>query len=304
MKTILLTGGTGLTGNHLTHLLVSQGFDVRVLSRNHVPSTGSIRFFKWDVEKHMLPEEPLRDADAIIHLAGESISKRWTKHRRERIWESRIRSTDLLFDKVAEYDARPKVLLAASGSGYYGATTGDKIFVENDPSGDDFLARVCTDWEDRINRFRTRSIRTVIFRTGVVLSAQGGMLQKVLPMAKLGLMGKIGSGRQYMPWIHIDDLCRLYQFALVESHVNGIYNAVAPEHISQADFAKTLSSVIGQSILAPPTPAFFLQFLLGEMSALLLEGSRVSSDKIIEAGFRFQYPVLEAALSQLLHKIK
>lgn len=298
--TVLITGGTGLVGSTLLDLLHGAGYRLRILSRSG-RSTANARSFRWDINKGIIEEGALEGVDHIIHLAGENIgSGRWTKARRKKIIDSRVLSARLLFDSVEKRNPDLKSFTSASATGYYGALTTDKVFSEDDPPAGDFLARVCVKWEETAGLFRSGGYRTSVVRTGVVLSKKGGMLKRVLPLVNMRFLPLFGNGKHYLPWIHIDDLCGIYLKILADTGMDGVFNAVAPEHITYADFIRTLSSAKNKKILMPPTPEFMWKVLFGKQSSMLLEGSRVSAEKIIEAGYSFSYPTMGKALSDLV----
>ncbi|MDT8400556.1 MAG: TIGR01777 family oxidoreductase [Bacteroidales bacterium] len=299
-STVLITGGNGLVGSTLLPMLHNAGYSLRILTRGE-SRPGLARPFKWDIQKGSIEEGALEGLDHIIHLAGENIgSGRWTKSRRKKIIDSRILSARLLFDAVEKRNPELKSFTSASATGYYGALTTEKIFNENDPPGDDFAARVCIEWEEAAGLFRSGGYRTSIVRTGIVLSKNGGMLARVLPAINMRFLPLFGNGMQALPWIHIEDLCGIYLKILSDSNIDGIYNAVAPEHSNYRDFIRTLSSVKKQKLLMPPTPVFPWKLLFGEKASMLLEGSRVSPEKIIAAGYCFRHPFLKDALARLI----
>lgn len=285
METVLISGGTGLVGSHLSKKLRTKGYEVAILSRSDPNSAQAIE-----------------TADYIIHLAGANIgAKRWTARRKQQILDSRVKTTELMFEQVAASEKpKLKAFISASATGYYGAVTMDKIFTENDPAAPDFLGETCRLWETAADRFRSLGARTVRIRTGVVLTGRGGALAKMSMPVKLGIGSAIGSGRQYLPWIHIDDLCGIYIKAVEDAGMEGAYNAVAPDHRTNLDFTQTLARVLKKPFWFPSVPAFAMKLLFGQMSDILLEGSRVSSGKISRAGYQFLFPELEAALKDLL----
>ena len=289
MHKILITGGSGLVGRRLTKLLKKNNYNVVVLSRNPKKENE----FKWDVSKSYIDKKALENIDFIIHLAGAGIAeKRWTRNRKKIIIDSRVQSADLLFKEVDKQNL--KGFISASGIGYYGAQTSSKIFTENDDSGNDFLSDVCFKWEKAATQFKNKNTFVTILRTGVVLSKNGGALEKM----KTPIISAIGSGKQYLPWIHLDDLCKIYLYA-IEKEINGIYNAVSVEHITNKDFSKKLAKVIKRPFLNFNVPAFVLKIALGELSKILLEGSRISSKKIEKSGFSFRFKNLDKALLDL-----
>ena len=296
----MITGGTGLVGSALLALLHGAGYRLRVLSRSG-RSVANARSFRWDINKGSIEEGAIEGVDHIIHLAGENIgSGRWTKARRKKIIDSRVLSAQLLFDSVEKRNPDLKSFTSASATGYYGALTTDKVFSEDDSPGGDFLARVCLEWEKAAGLFRSGGYRTSIVRTGIVLSKKGGMLRRVLPLVNMRFLPLFGNGKHYLPWIHIDDLCSVYLKILSEKDMDGVFNAVAPEHVSYRDFISSLSSAKNKKILMPPTPEFMWKVLFGKQSSMLLEGSRVSAEKIIDAGYSFSYPTMGKALSELV----
>ncbi|MGM0665990.1 MAG: TIGR01777 family oxidoreductase [Bacteroidota bacterium] len=297
--TVLITGGTGLVGSSLLPLLHNAGYKLRILTRgSRAPAIA--RPFKWDVGKGSIEEGAVEGVDHIIHLAGANLgSGYWTKARKKKIIDSRVLSARLLFDAVEKRNPELKSFTSASATGYYGAITTEKIFSENDPPAGDFLARVCVEWEEAAGLFRSGGYRTSIVRTGIVLSKKGGMLKRVLPAINMRFLPLFGNGKHYLPWIHIDDLCGIYLKILSDTGMDGAFNAAAPEHVTYRGFIRTLASVKNKLILMPPTPDFMWKVLFGEKASMLLEGSRVSPEKIIAAGYSFRHPSLKDALTRL-----
>ena len=299
MDTVLISGGTGLIGRNLAARLKEKGYNAAFLSRNFKPTAG-FPAYHWDPDKSEIDSAAISDADYIIHLAGANIGeKRWTKERRKLILESRIRSGDLLLRSLSGNSNKLKAFISASAVGYYGAVTSDKIFCEEDPPCDDFLGETCRKWEQSADRFEQIGIRTVKIRTGVVLSRHGGALAKMAVPVRMGFGSALGNGKQYIPWIHIEDLCNIYIKALEDSKIEGAYNAVAPDHRTNKDFTRSLAFSMRKPFWFPHIPAIVLKAIFGEMSAVLLKGSRVSSGKIMSAGFSFKFPDLENALNDL-----
>ncbi|MFD1293682.1 TIGR01777 family oxidoreductase [Lutibacter holmesii] len=297
METVLITGGNGLIGKHLNHLLQSKGYKVTILSRSNSDRPNT---YFWDIEKGFIEQEAIEQADFIIHLAGAGIAdKRWTKKRKKELIDSRVHSTQLLYKKVAQFNPNLKGFIAASGIGYYGATTSDKIYIENDTAGTDFLATICKLWEKESLMFNTINIRTVIFRTGIVLSKDGGAYTKISKPIKMGVGAALGNGKQYMPWIHIIDVCNMYLNAIENPNLHDIYNAVAPEHITNKEFTKLTANSLHKKIRLPNIPSFVLKTLLGKLAVILLTGSRISSEKIITTKFKYKYPSLKIALKHI-----
>ena len=296
MASILVTGGTGLIGSNLCNLLKSKGHNVSILSRSKTKKTN---VFHWDIEKKHIDDEAILNADYIIHLAGAGIAdKRWTKSRKKQLIASRVDSTNLLFEKVKELNPNLKGFISASGIGFYGAITSKKIFQENDAPNNDFLSKICILWEKEVYKFNSLNIRTVVLRTGVVFSKEGGALEKIIKPIKLGAGASIGNGKQYMPWIAMEDLCNMYVSAIENIEIKGIYNAVAPEHITNEELTKSIAKTFKKPLWLPNIPSFFLKIILGELAVILLEGSRVSSEKIKKTGFNFLFPTIEKYFSK------
>ena len=300
MKNVLLTGGTGLIGSHLSELLFKENYSVSILSRSQ-ESNDQIKFYKWNVEKGEIDSNAIKSCDYIVHLAGENISEsRWTQKRKKQLLESRTRSTQLLLDAVKKYNPNLKAFISASAVGYYGAISSEHIFTENDGSHHDFLGSITRKWEESVGEFSELNIRTVIYRTGVVLTKNSGALDKVMRPIKLNVGAVLGSGKQYIPWIHIDDLCSAYLKAIEDIQLKGSYNLVAPEHTNNKELTKQIASQLNKPLWLPNIPSFILRLLFGEMADLFLKGSRVSANKIMETGFTFKYPKLKDALKNLL----
>lgn len=297
METILISGGTGLIGKHLSVLLRNKGYKVTVLSRSNSDAPNS---YFWNIEAGFIEEKAIVEADFIIHLAGAGIAdSRWTKKRKKELVNSRVNSTKLLYKYVEKFNPNLKGFIAASGVGYYGALTSEKIFTENDSAGSDFLATICKLWEKESLKFDTINIRTVILRTGIVFSNKGGAYEKMSKPIKLGVGAALGSGKQFMPWIHITDLCNMYISAIENTQLHGIYNAVSPEHITNKEVSNNIAARLNTKIRLPNIPSFVLKTILGNMAVILLEGSRVSSKKISKTGFKFEFKTLKETLADI-----
>lgn len=294
MASILVTGGTGFIGRELCNLLREKGYAVLILSRT---KTDDPNTFYWNLAERYIDPEVIIKADYIIHLAGEGIAdKRWTPQRKKNLINSRVETANLLFEKVKELRPSLKGFISASGIGYYGATTSEKIYNENDAAGRDFVSAICKVWEKASLQFDAINIRTVIFRTGVVFAKEGGALEKLSQPIKFGVGAPIGSGEQNIPWIHLEDLCNMYLEAIENPEIKGIYNAVAPEHITNKSLTKIIAKKLKRPLWLPNIPAFVMKLLLGKMAVIILEGSRVSCEKIMATGFKFKYPNINEAL--------
>lgn len=296
VKRILITGGSGLIGQALTPLLIDRGHEVVHLSRsekaNGVPS------FVWDANKGFVDERALGGVDTIVHLAGAGIAdKRWTAKRKAELIFSRTASAQLLFRALQNKKHIVRTFISASGIGYYGQ--GEQTFTENDGPGKDFLAGVCSRWEEAADRFGSLGLRVVKIRTGVVLSARGGALPKLSQPVKLFVGAPLGAGKQILPWIHMDDLCAIYLKAVEEETISGSYNAVAPHPTTNAEMTSAIAEVLKKPLILPPIPAFVLKALLGELADTVLYGSAVSPGKILRAGFKFKFDRLKDALQDI-----
>jgi uncharacterized protein (TIGR01777 family) len=295
MKKVLITGGTGLIGKRLSFLLASRGYEVRILSRND-SSNSVYKTFVWNVTEQYINDSAFEGLNHIIHLAGAGIAdKRWSEKRKKEIIASRVASTNLLYNTVKRLKTPLSSFISASATGYYGSVTTETIFEEIDKPAKDFLGKVCSLWENSIFQFNEIKIRTVALRTGIVLSKDGGALKKM----KTPVITALGNGKQYMPWIHIDDLCELYIKAIEDEQFKGAFNAVSPEHISNLSFSKKISKIFNYPFLALGAPSLILQIVFGEMSTIILNGSRISANKIKQAGFKFKFENLEKALKNL-----
>ena len=295
MEKVLITGGSGLIGRRLSFLLKSRGYEVRILSRSNNPKN-NYKTFVWNVSEQYINDSAFEGLNHIIHLAGAGIAdKRWSEKRKKEIIASRVASTNLLYNSVKRLKTPLNSFISASATGYYGAVTSETIFEEKDKPAKDFLGKVCSLWEDSIFQFNEIKIRTVALRTGIVLSKDGGALKKM----KTPVITSLGNGKQYMPWIHIDDLCELYIKAIEDEQFKGAFNAVSSEHISNLSFSKKISKIFNYPFLALGAPSLILQIVFGEMSTIILNGSRISANKIKQAGFKFKFENLEKALKNL-----
>lgn len=296
---VLIAGGSGLIGTRLKALLERKNCQVALLSRKSHPG---IKTFHWDPEKKILDPESLRWANTVVNLAGENIAGgRWTIRRKRKIRNSRIFASELLAESLRSQNHRVDTVIQASAIGIYG-DTGNKILHEDYPPGNDFLANTCVRWEHAAHKFIDCGIRTVILRIGLVLSDEGGVLSKLITPMRLGIAPVPGNGTQYMSWIHIDDLCRLIAHAVQNKSYQGVYNAVAPGPVSNYNFMKLLSHVRGGGHFLLHIPKSLIRLLIGEKSALITEGQRVSAEKAENAGFTFHYPSLGLALKDLAAK--
>ena len=300
---ILITGGTGLIGSALSRSLVEDGYEVTILTRSperqQAQAQGGLVFEEWDGETVADWGQQVSKVDAIVNLAGAGIAEgRWTSARKQRIRESRIRTGQALVSAIEGSGTVPKVLIQSSAVGYYGPGD-DQALSEDASPGSDFLAGVCVDWEASTAPVESLGVRRVVIRTGVVLSAQGGALPRMTLPFRLFAGGPLGSGRQYFPWIHIDDEVAAIRFLLEDEQASGPFNLAAPNPPANKEFVRHLGQVMGRPSLMP-TPSIALRTLFGEMSTVLLDGQRAVPSRLQEAGYQFIFPDPVAALRDLL----
>lgn len=301
-KRVLITGGTGLIGSRLTELLLEKKYEVRYLSRSP-GKVKDVEAFEWNVKKQSIDPNAIDGVMGIINLAGAGVAeKRWNQERKKVIMASRTRSTALLKDTLRSNPNEVKVVVSASGVNYYGYDTGGVFKKEGSRFGDDFLATVTKAWEAEADTISDLNIRVAKMRIGMVLSSEGGALEKMKKPIKYGFGAPLGTGDQYVSWIHIDDLCRMFIYAIENENISGAYNAVAPEPVTNKQLTKEIGIALGKPVFLPKVPAFALKLALGEMASIVLGGIKVSSEKIMSEGFEFKYPELKGALNNLLRK--
>jgi uncharacterized protein (TIGR01777 family) len=296
---VLIGGSHGLVGTALIKSLEAEGHEIFRLVRHYPDSSSEI---EWSPDRYSIALARLEGFDAVVNLAGESIAEgRWTEDKKRRIRESRIKGTKLLGDALANLTNRPKTFICASAVGYYG-DRGDELLTESSTPGKDFLADLCVEWEKATALATEKGIRVVNTRFGLILDPNGGALAKMLPPFRMGLGGSIGSGKQWMSWIALDDVVGALKFALVNEDLNGPVNFVAPNPVTNAEFTKRLGEALSRPTLFP-IPAFGVRLAFGEMAdALLLSSQRVAPKRLKEAGYEFEYQQLEAALLHVLQK--
>jgi uncharacterized protein (TIGR01777 family) len=296
---ITISGASGLIGRRLLKVLAKEGHALTALSRHagtNLPP--GVRLAVWDAAKCETPADGLLDADAVIHLAGAPVAQRWNAQVKQAIRESRVAGTRNLVQALSKLRRRPQVLICGSAIGYYGSR-GDEVLAETSAPGSDFIAEVCVEWEKEAQAAEALGMRVVRVRIGIVLDARGGALPRMLPPFKMGVGGKLGSGKQWMSWIHLDDLTALFQLALA-TPVSGAINGVAPNPVTNADFTKALAAAVHRPAIFP-VPGFALSLLFGEMGGILLLASQRVAPKAAEsAGFTFRFPELAGALTDVL----
>lgn len=296
---ILITGGTGLVGSKLVPLLQEQGYEVRLLSRTK--KSGAVPRFQWNVSENYIDDAAFEGISYIIHLAGAGVAEgRWTDDRKKEFFSSRVDATNLLLKKVKELDVKLEAFLCASAVGIYGNYEGSEVKTEESPFASDYLAKLTVDWENAAENFQKEGIRTVKFRIGVVLSETGGALKKIAQPIKLFAGAPLGPGNQYMSWVHIGDLCRMIAFAIENKEMQGPYNAVNPNPVTNKEMTKIIAKTLKKPLWLPNVPSFVLKMMFGEMASIVLGGSVVSSSKIEAAGFNPEFTEAQSAISDLL----
>ncbi|HEY1871733.1 MAG TPA: TIGR01777 family oxidoreductase [Chitinophagaceae bacterium] len=303
MATILITGGTGLIGTALTKELLNKNHDVIILTRypQKYSNTSRLSYAGWDLEKQIIDAGAIARADQIVHLAGAGVAdKRWTRKRKKVIVESRTKSSELIIKGLRENANNVKAVIAASAIGWYGPDRINlKQFVETDLAAEDFLGTTCKEWEASIEPVISLGKRLVKLRTGIVLSNEGGALIEFKKPLRFGIAAILGSGKQVVSWIHIDDLARLYIYAIENEKLNGVYNAVAPNPVTNKNLVIELAkSMRGKFFIPVYVPSFVLKLVLGEMSVEVLKSATVSCEKLKKEGYIFLYPSLKSALQK------
>tara|TARA_Y100000739_G_scaffold125338_1_gene108021 strand:- start:1509 stop:2423 length:915 start_codon:yes stop_codon:yes gene_type:complete len=301
MKSILITGGTGLIGSKLLDSIDKSVYNVYVLTRKKSYKENGVNYINWDPENSVLDISQIKNLYSVINLAGESIDgSRWTSNYKRKILDSRVNSTRLLFNKVKEMKELPKSFISASATGFYEVNT-DNPQVETDLPGNNFLSDVVQQWEKEILKFKSLGLRTTTFRIGLVLSKDGGVLKRLYPIFKFFLGVPIGSGKQMISWIHESDMIGLINMAIESNKLEGIYNAVAPEIITNTEFTKSLLKSLNRfsypSIIK--APSFIVRILFGEQSDLVLNGLNISSEKIMQSNYKFKFTKLSSALNAI-----
>ncbi len=335
MATIVITGGTGLVGKALGQALLQKGYSVIILSRqsNKISGIPNLTYAAWNTDLQTIDKEAIAEADYIIHLAGAGVAeKRWSKMRKKEIVDSRVQSSKLIVDSLNKIPNRVKAVISASAIGWYGADLipsfakasegkpspspqgedlipnpsprsgeggGVRKFVETDIPAEDFLGQTCRQWEESIEPVIQSGKRLVKLRIGIVLSKDGGALKEFLKPLKAGVAAILGNGKQMISWIHIDDLVQLFIASIENEALSGVYNAVAPNPVSNKELTLTLAKSRKRFFISVHVPAFILKWVLGEMSVEILKSTTVSSRKIESAGYTFRYPFLQQALDHI-----
>lgn len=308
MKKVLITGGTGMIGSALAKELARKNYGVIIFTRKAKPSSGTIFYKEWSPENGTIDGTAIGEADYVIHLAGANVGdKRWTNKRKKEIVDSRVKSGDLLVKSMQNIPNKIQAVISASAIGWYGPDPqipNPNPFVETDKADKSFLGNTCVKWEAAINPVADLNKRLVILRTGIVLSNEGGAYPEFKKSFRFRIAAILGTGKQIISWIHIDDLVQLYIAAIENENLHGIYNAVAPNPVSNVQLMKTIAIVRDKKYLAIHVPEFALKLALGKMSIEVLKSATVSSEKIQLTGFRFVYADIDAAVKALEKDIK
>ncbi len=305
LQKVLITGGTGMIGRRLTQLLLEKGYQVSYLSREK-KNISNVTVYRWDIPKGYIEDEALETADYIVFLAGSGVADgRWTESRKQEIIESRTKGIELIAKELQNRSYNVQACVAASGIGFYGADTGNEHLDEDAPSGTDFIAHVTRQWEKSSELLGNIKIRTAMLRIGVVLSADGGALPKMAEPVRWGVGSAMGTGQQWLSWIHIDDVCGMIIAAIENQTWKGIYNAVSPEPVTNQLFIRQIASTIKRPLWLPKVPSIIFRIIFGEMANLILGGNYVLNKRIAQkTSFSYQFPQLSLALNNLLQKTK
>jgi uncharacterized protein (TIGR01777 family) len=305
MATVVISGGSGMIGTALSHHLAANGYEIIILTRDPAKhrAKAHISYAAWDVEQKTIDESAIGRADYIVHLAGSNLSEgRWTAKRKKEILDSRVQSGELLVKAIREIPNQIKAVISSSAIGFYGpdqVVPNPHPFIETDQPAHDFLGSVVQQWEAAIQPVETMGKRLVIFRTGIVLSREGGAYVEFKKPLRFGLATVLGGGNQTVSWIHIDDLVRLYHAAIEHASWKGVYNAVSPQPVTNRQLVLAMAAARKKFYLTAPVPAFALKLVLGEMSVEVLKSTTVSSARLQQEGFNFLYPGIDAAMHAL-----
>jgi uncharacterized protein len=302
MKRVVVAGGTGLIGREFCSRLLELNYEVVILSRQEIHTDHkSVIYAQWDGKTVGAWQQYLENASAVVNLSGENIGGGWwTDERKQRILSSRVKAGKVITKAIEMTQVKPAVFLQSSAIGYYGST-GEQIVNETTPAGNDFLAKICLDWEGSTRAVEAMGVRRMVMRTGIVLSLEAGALPRMILPMRLFAGGSFGSGRQYWSWIHLADQVNAMIYLMEKNLASGVYNLTAPNPVKMSDFGKTLADVLGRPYWLP-LPAFALRLLLGEMSRLLLDSQRILPSHLEEVGYTFIYPEIKPALESLLRR--
>ncbi|NVK26915.1 MAG: TIGR01777 family protein [Flavobacteriia bacterium] len=301
MKKVLISGGSGLVGNTLTRLLKNEGIEVHWLSTRKNANAQGVQVHYWNPNALEIEDGALDGIDTVFHLAGASVAQRWTDKNKRAILDSRVMGTQTLYKAIAESDHKPENFISASAVGYYPSDY-DEFYTEDAAPATDFLGNVVTEWEREVDRISSLGARVVKLRIGIVLDKSGGALGQMIPAFKFGLGSPLGSGKQWMPWIHVEDLARMFIHAGNNAKMTGAYNAAAESQVRNKEFGRCLAVAMNKPYFFPPVPSFALKLLLGEMAQIALMSTHVSVERVKETGFTWKHPELVSAMKDVLSK--
>ena len=296
---VLITGATGLIGTRLTQMLLQKGYRVSHLGRSK--RNGAIPSFVWDISKQYIDPQALAGVHVIVHLAGAGVAdQRWSPQRKKEILNSRIESTELLYQSLKAIPNEVHTFVGASAIGYYGFNLSDDLLNEDSMPGRDFLSTVVVAWEQKLEQLTHLKKRLAKIRIGIVLSEQGGALAEMSRPVRLGIGAPLGTGKQMVSWIHIEDLCRLFIKVIEDPNMHGAYNGVAPRAVTNAALTKAIARTLHRPLWLPPIPGFVLHLLIGEMADLIVQGSNISATRTLQSGFQFEFTDVNKAVEDLL----
>ena len=302
MSKILITGGSGLLGRTISKFLLNMNKQPVWLSREE-GTFDQIKKYKWNVEKNYIDENAFDDIEGIIHLAGAGIvDHKWTTDYKKEILDSRVKSSELLFNYISKKNVDIKYIIGGSAIGFYNSSNRERVFTEDDEPGNDFMADTCVKWEKSYELFENFGIRTVIIRTGIVLSSEGGAYKKMVGPFKLGMGAAIASGKQFFPWIHINDIAGIFIHAAFNNNITGIYNGVGSEIITNKEFSKQLAKSLNKPFFLPNVPESALKLIMGEMAVTVTEGPKISNQKFKNTGYVFEFDNVKEALHDLIKR--
>ncbi|MBN2778882.1 MAG: TIGR01777 family oxidoreductase [Bacteroidales bacterium] len=301
MDKILITGGTGLIGRNLSKKLADKGYEIRILSRKS-SKDNIYPTYKWDINTNYIDTEALKDIDYIVHLAGENLGAgRWTKKRKQKIIDSRVKGSELILNTIKTLDVKPKAFISASAVGIYPSfKDSEEYYIEKDMYGTGFTSEVCIAWEDAADKFKDLGIRTVKIRTGIVQDKNDPALKKILQVSKFGFLPVFGTGKHYYPWIHIDDLTELYITAIENKDFNDPFNAVAPHQVTNFEYIRSIKKVRNGKGIIIRIPEFLLRIMFGEMTDVVVKGTKIQSKLHKKDKFEFKFETIEEAMYDLI----
>lgn len=299
-KHILITGATGMVGKKLIQILMEKGHQISVLSRKAI-RIKDVKVYLWDIYESKIDPQCLSGIDTIIHLAGENIAGgKWTDARKKKIIDSRVLSAQLLYNTIQEQNAPIKTFISAAAVGYYG-DAGDEVLTEESPNGSGFLAECCAKWEAAADQGLSMGIRVVKWRIGVILAKQGGALKAMEQPIRYFFGAGLGTGKQWVPWVHLDDILEMFTLSAEKENYAGAYNATAAHPVSNITLTKAIAKQLHRPVWPVNVPEFVLKIILGELSAVVLNSNNTSAQKLLDTGFKFKYSKLELALADIYH---